>query len=294
MNLADLETLLAVARERSFSRAAERLRRTQPAVSLAIRRLEAACGERLLDRGQPPRLTPAGEAVARRTERMLWHRGRMAQELAELRGLQRGLVAVGANESTALWLLPLIEAFHARHPRIKLEVRRSLSRNIPAEVLAGDLDLGVVAYDPGEPALDAAIVYQDRLAFVVPPTHPLAAARRPIALRRLATERFIAHNVESPYRDLTVGAFRRLQVPLNITLELPTIESIKQLVARGLGVAFVPRVSARRELETGALCEVAIRDFKVQRPLRLLAPRHGALSHAAAAFRALALERTPA
>jgi DNA-binding transcriptional LysR family regulator len=115
VNLADLETLLAVARERSFSRAAERLRRTQPAVSLAIRRLEAACGERLLERSQPPRLTPAGEAVARRAERMLWHRGRISQELAELRGLQRGLVTIGANESTALWLLSVVEAFHARH-----------------------------------------------------------------------------------------------------------------------------------------------------------------------------------
>ena len=289
MNLADLETLLAVARERSFSRAAEQLRRTQPAVSLAIRRLETACGERLLDRGQPPRLTPAGEVVARRTERMLLHHGRISQELAELRGPQRGLVAVGANESTALWLLPVVEAFHARHPRIKLEVRRSLSRNIPAEVLAGDLDLGVVAYDPGEPGLDATVVYHDRLAFVVPAQHPLAAVRGPVPLRRLARESFIAHNVESPYRDLTVGAFRRLRVPLNITLEMPTIESIKQLVASGLGVAFVPRVSARRELESGALREVAIRDFKVQRPLRLLAPRRGGLSHAAAAFRDLVL-----
>jgi DNA-binding transcriptional LysR family regulator len=156
-------------------------------------------------------------------------------------------------------------------------------------VLAGDLDLGVVAYDPAEPGLDAAIVYHDRLAFVVPPAHPLAAVKAPIPLRRLARETFIAHNVESPYRELTVGAFRRRRVPLNITLEMPTIESIKQLVARGLGVAFVPRISARRELEAGELREVAIGDFKVQRPLRLLAPRAGTLPHAAAAFRELAL-----
>jgi len=301
MNLADLETLLAVARERSFSRAAEKLRRTQPAISLAVRRLEESCGELLLDRsGKQTRLTGAGELVARRAEQMLQQRGRLEQELLELRGKQRGKVTIGANESTAFFLLPVVEAYLQRHPRIKIEVRRSLSRNIPADVLAGNLDLGVVAYNPEQRELRAQIVYQDRLAFVVYPEHALAAAGRrgrPIDLARLGRESFIAHNVESPYRDLTVGTFRRLEVPLNIAVEMPTIESIKQMVMRGLGVAFVPRISAQRELDTGRLVEVGIRQFKAQRPLRLLAPRRGALSHAAQAFWELATpppaERAP-
>ncbi|MGH3185260.1 MAG: LysR family transcriptional regulator substrate-binding protein, partial [Streptosporangiaceae bacterium] len=185
------------------------------------------------------------------------------------------------------FLLPVVEAYLARHPAIKVEVRRSLSRNIPAEVLEGNLDLGVVAYDPGLRELRTATVYQDRLAFIVYPHHPLAAAARrgrPVELARLGRERFIAHNVESPYRDFTVGAFRRYEVPLNIAVEMPTIESIKQLVGRGLGVAFVPRISAQREIEAGALVEVGVRQFKVQRPLRLLAPRRSPLSHAAQAF----------
>ncbi|MGN6593814.1 MAG: LysR family transcriptional regulator [Terriglobales bacterium] len=289
MNLADLETLLTVARERSFSRAAEKLHRTQPAVSLAVRRLEESCGELLLDRaGKQPRLTPAGTLVARRAEQMLRQRGNLEHELLELRGLQRGKVAVGANESTAFFLLPLVEAYHARWPQVKLEVRRSLSRNIPAEILAGDLDLGVVAYDPEQHELEARIVYRDRLAFIVYPGHPLAAARRPVDLRRLGGERFIAHNVESPYRDFTISTFRRLGVPLNITVEMPTIESIKHLVIRRLGVAFVPRISAARELAAGALCEVGLRQFRAERPLRLVAPRRGTLSHAARAFVELA------
>ncbi|MGH9416241.1 MAG: LysR family transcriptional regulator [Terriglobales bacterium] len=289
MNLADLETLLAVARERSFSRAAEKMRRTQPAISLAIQRLERACGEALLDRStKPARLTEAGALAARRAEQMLRQRAELEHELAELRGRQRGKVTVGANESTAFFLLPVVERFLLRHAAIKVEVRRSLSRNIPAEIAAGDLDLGVVAYDPASAALRAEVVYRDRLALIVYPRHPLAGAGA-IPLRRLADERFIAHNVVSPYRDITVGTFRRRGVPLNIAVEMPTIESIKQLVARGRGIAFVPRISAARELAAGALVEVTVRQFRVERPLRLLAPRARPLSHAAQAFWELAL-----
>lgn len=289
MNLADLETLLTVARERSFSRAAEKLRRTQPAISLAIQRLEQDCGERLLDRStKPARLTEAGELAARRADQMLRQRAELEHELGELRGRQRGKVSVGANESTAFFLLPVVERFLARHAAIKVEVRRSLSRNIPAEVAAGELDLGVVAYDPASAELLTEVVCRDRLALIVYPGHPLAGAG-PVALRRLGEERFIAHNVVSPYRDITVGTFRRRGVPLNIAVEMPTIESIKQLVTRGRGIAFVPRISAARELAQGALVEVAVRQFRVERPLRLLAPRARALSHAAAAFRELAV-----
>jgi len=292
MNLADLETLLTVARERSFSRAAEKLRRTQPAISVAVQRLEAACGEALLDRSsKQARLTPAGELVAHRAEQMLQQQGRLEHELLELRGMQRGKVTVGANESTAFFLLPVVEAFARQHPEIKIEIRRSLSRNIPAEVLAGNLDLGVVAYDPEQRELASTTVYHDRLAFIVYPKHPLAASRKPIDLKRLGRERFIAHNVVSPYRDFTVSTFRHHQVPLNIAVEMPTIESIKHLVARGLGVAFVPRISAQREFDAGTLCEVAIRQFKVERPLRLIAPRRRHLSHAACAFAELAAGR---
>ncbi|HEY7856368.1 MAG TPA: LysR substrate-binding domain-containing protein [Terriglobales bacterium] len=294
MNLADLETLLAVARERSFSRAAEKLRRTQPAVSLAIRRLEEAAGDRLLDRsGKLVRLTAAGELVVRRAEFMLEQRGRMEQDLLELRDKHQGKVTVGANESTAFFLLPVIEVFHRRFPRIKIEVRRSLSRNIPAEVLAGNLDLGIIAYDPEQRELRCEVVCNDKLAFIVYPAHTLARSRRPIAIERLGSERFIAHNVESPYREFTIATFRRANVPLHITLEMPTVEGIKHLVARGLGVAFVPRISVAAELESKRLVEVAVRNLNLARPLRLLAARRLALSPAAQAFWDEAVRRQP-
>lgn len=284
--LADLETLLTVARERGFSRAAEKLRRTQPAISLAIQRLETACGETLLDRtSRPARLTDAGELAVRRAEQMLQQCARLELDLLELRGHRRGRITIGANESAAVFLLPAIARFRELHPDVPLEVRRSLSRHIPAEVLAGNLDLGMVAYDPARRELAATVLHRDRLAFVVYPHHPLVAASAPVPLRRLAAESFIAHNVDSPYRAFTVSEFRRRRVELRIDLEMPTIESIKRLVAQGLGVAFLPRISVAVELAEKSLVEVPVQRFRADRPLRLLERRAGRLSYAAAAFR---------
>jgi len=291
MQLADFETFLTVVRERSFSRAAEKLHRTQPAVSLAVRRLEESCGETLFDRAsKEPRLTDAGTVVAAHAEQMLNQRERLRLELLELRDLHSGKVTVGANESTAFSLLPVIEIFRSRYPQIKLEVRRSLSRSLPTEVLGGNLDLGVISYEPAHADLASTVVYHDRLVFIVYPEHPLAA-RDMIDLRELGQESFIAHNVESPYRATTVESFRRHRVPLNIDLEMPTIESIKRLVMRKLGVAFVPRMSVAEELAAGTLCEVPIRQLRVERPLRLVYRRRGQLSYAARAFFDVATER---
>ena len=291
MQLADLETFLTVIRERSFSRAAEKLHRTQPAISLAVRRLEESCGEVLFDRAsKEPRLTDAGAKVAAHAEQMLNQRERLRLDLLELRDLHSGKVTVGANESTAFSLLPVIEEFRRRHPQIKVEVRRSLSRALPAEILAGNVDLGVVSYEPVHADLESTVVDHDRLVFIVHPSHALAQ-RKQIDLRELGQESFIAHNVESPYRAMTVESFRRHRVPLNIDLEMPTIETIKRLVMRNLGVAFVPRMSAAEELAAGTLCEVPIRQLRVERPLRLVYRRRGQFSYAARAFFEVATER---
>jgi len=282
--MADFTTFLAVARERSFSRAAEKLGRTQPAVSLAVRRLEEELGERLFDRSnREGLLTDAGRLVREHAEQIERQRQRLGLELVELRDRHRGAVTVGANESTALALLPALERFRRRYPQIKVEVRRSLSRAIPQEVLAGHLDLGVISYEPGQRELLTTPLYQDRLAFVVHPGHRLAG-RTAVPLRALAGESFVAHNVASPFRALTEAAFQKHKVALNIDVELPTVEAIKKLVMRGVGVAFVPHLSAAEELQQGRLVEVGIRGFRVARDLRLVCKRRTRLSHAAAAF----------
>jgi len=279
-----LQVFRTVATERSFSRAADKLFRTQPAVSLAIQRLEAELGERLIDRtGKDLILTDSGRLVldyARRFDNM---RAEMDNALAELRDNSAGRLTVGANESTTLYLLPHIAAYRRLYPRVHVEVRRSFSSKIPSQIVDGDLELGVISYDPRDPRVTATVIYNDHLAFVVSPRHRLAA-RKTVSIRDLGMETFIAHNVVSPYRDVVLRAFEQHKVSLNMDVEMPTVETIRKLVQADEGVAFLPRMCVEKEIERRVLCEVQVKELKVARQIRLVYPGRRGLSHAARAF----------
>src|SRR6266536_3030290 len=162
MELYPLHVFLTVATERSFSRAAEKLLRTQPAVSRALQRLESELGEKVIDRsGKELVLTDAGRVVlefARRFENL---RPELENSLAELRDKSAGRLSIGANASTTLYLLPHIERYRRLYPKIKVQVRRSLSSKIPAELIDGNLELGVISFDPGDERLVSTIIYTD-------------------------------------------------------------------------------------------------------------------------------------
>lgn len=284
MELYPLQVFLTVATERSFSRAAEKLLRTQPAVSLALQRLEQQLGEKLIDRsGKNLLLTDAGRTVIEYARRFQSLEMEMGNSLAELRDNSAGRLVIGANESTTLYLLRHIERYRELHPRVKVQVRRSLSSKIPSELLDGNLELGVITYDPADERLRSKIIYTDALALVVSPRHPLAH-RRTISITELGAEQFIAHNVLSPYREVVLREFRQHKVPLKMDVEMPTIESIRKLVQKDLGVAFLPRMCVEQEIEQKILCEVRVREIHVERKIRLLYPTRRALSHAAQAF----------
>lgn len=297
MNFHDLEVFRAVAQERSFSRAAKKLLRTQPAVSLAIRRLEEELGEALFDRSsKPPTLTDAGEVLLDYAGRIANLRAEIKTALTELRQLQRGRVRIGANETGALYLLPLIARYRQLYPSVAVEVVRSLARNIPQELLRRGLDLGVLSYRPAEPQLASVGVYHDRLTFIVYPTHPLARHRR-VSIRKLGQEIFAAHNVPSPYRERVLRTFEKYRVPLHMDIELPTVESIKKFVQMEQAVALVPRMCIEEELTKGAVVEVEIPELRIERQLRVVYRRGDPLSHAARAFLQLvtaAAKPTPA
>ncbi|HZT28491.1 MAG TPA: LysR family transcriptional regulator [Bryobacteraceae bacterium] len=291
MELYPLQVFLTVATERSFSRAAERLLRTQPAVSLALQRLEQELGEKLIDRsGKDLMLTDAGRTVLEYARRFENLQQELANALAELRDKSAGRLTIGANESTTLYLLQHIEHYRALYPKIKVQVRRSLSSKIPAELIDGNLELGVISYDPADERLVSTVIYTDSLAFVVSPRHRLAS-RRSVSLTELGSETFIAHNVLSPYRDVVLREFQRHRVPLNMEVEMPTIETIRKLVQNNQGVAFLPRMCVGQEIEQKLLREVKVRELNVERKIRLVYPMRRALSHAARAFLEIVQER---
>src|SRR6266702_1377560 len=215
---------MTVANERSFSRAAEKLGRTQPAVSLALQRLEAELGEKLLDRSaKDVMLTDAGRTVLEFARRFQNLEGELRNSIAELRDHSAGRLVIGANESTGLYLLAHIERYRRLYPKVKVQVRRSLSSKIPSELLDGNLELGVVSYDPADERIVSKVIYTDALAFVVSPKHRFAK-RKTVSISELGMETFIAHNVVSPYREVVVREFRRHKVPLNMDVEMPTLE----------------------------------------------------------------------
>src|SRR4051812_11513363 len=234
-----LQVFLTVATEKSFSRAAEKLFRTQPAISLALQRLETELGEKLIDRsGKYLILTDAGRNVLEYARRFQSLQQEMENSLAELRDNSAGRLIIGANESTTLYLLRHIEKYREMYPKVKVQVRRSYSSKLPNELLDGNLELGVVSYDPADERLKSKVIYTDALAFVVSPQHRLAH-RKSVSLTDLGDENFIAHNVVSPYREVVLREFMTHKVPLHMDVEMPTIESIRKLVERNMGVAFL-------------------------------------------------------
>jgi DNA-binding transcriptional LysR family regulator len=284
MEMHPLRVFLTVATEKSFSRAAEKLLRTQPAISLSIQRLETELGERLIDRSAKDLLlTDAGKIVLEYARHFENLQGDLENALAELRDKSAGRLTIGANESCTLYLLDHIENYRRRYPKIKVQVRRSLSSKIPAELIDGDLELGILTFDPEDERLISKVIYTDHLAFVTSPTHRFAS-RTEVSITELGEETFIAHNVVSPYRALVLREFQRQKVPLHMDLEMPTVEAIRKMVQRNEGVAFLPRMCVEEELSQGIVREVRVKEMNVDRKIRLVYPARRVLSHAAQAF----------
>jgi DNA-binding transcriptional LysR family regulator len=284
MDLFQLEIFLTVAREGSFSRAAEKLYRTQPAISQAIRKLEREVGEPLFDRSSRDGImTDAGQLLQDYAQKLINLRSEARVALKELREMHKGKLAIAANEFTCLYLLPALAEFRTLYPMIKVAVHRSLASRIPADVIKHSAELGVLSFNPEEPLLRSIVVYRDELAFVVNPKHPLASAKK-VSIRQLGAETFVAHNVQSPYRAKVIQAFKRHKTPLNMDVELPTIDAIKRFVSNGTGVALVPGISIETEVARGELVRVSVRELRIERKLRLVYRKSASLSHAARAF----------
>ncbi|MBV8897276.1 MAG: LysR family transcriptional regulator [Acidobacteriaceae bacterium] len=273
-----------MATERSFSRAGEKLLRTQPAISIAIQRLESDLKEKLIDRsGRELLLTDAGRVVLEYARRFQNLEADLENALRELKDNYAGRLSIGANESTTLYLIQHIQQYRRLFPKVKVQVRRSESSKIPSQLLDGELELGVISYDPSDDHLQSQVISTDRLVLIVSPKHRFAN-RGELSVAELDMETFIAHNVLSPYREAVLREFQRQKVPLNMDVEMPTVETIRRLVQDNEGVAFLPRMCVEQEIRQGTLHEIRVKELNVERKIRLVYPARRALSHAAKAF----------
>ena len=290
MDIHGLKVLITVAEEKSFSRAAKLLYRSQPAVSQAIRRLESELGEKLFDRSsRDGTLTPAGEVLIEYAKQIINLRRTARTALRELSELHHGKVSISANEHTVFYLLPVIDEFSRRHPLIKVEVQRGVASRIPKEIMAREVELGVISFKPKDKSVKSLPVGTDELVLIVSPKHQLAN-RKTVTVNDLGVETFIAHNAPSPYRDQVIKKFQKYKVKLNISVEMPSLEAIKRLVELGMGVALVPKLTAENEIRNGSLIGLSVREMKLTRQLHIVHRRNGVLSHAAKVFLQLAKE----
>jgi DNA-binding transcriptional LysR family regulator len=290
MDLTSLRIFLAVAEERSFSRAAAKVHRTQPAVSQAVRRIEDDLGEQLFDRSSKSgTLTDAGRVLQNYGQRLV----RLAEEtenaMRELRDLRRGRVLIGANEAAIHTLLPLMARFRQKVPDIAIDVRRVPARQIAVEVQQGSLDFGALTFRPAEEGLLEVAVGSDELVLLVPPAHPLAT-RRSVTMEDVAGQAVVAHNDPSPARERVLRLFEQHHIALNMSIALPSLDGIKRAVEMQLGVALLPRRCAVTEIASGRLVAIPVAGISRRRQVTLVC-RKAHRSHAANAFLAVAQEK---
>ena len=284
MDLAELQVFLAVATERSFSRAATRLHRTQPAVSQAIKRLEEELDERLFDRSSKDgRLTEAGEILLDYAQRLTRLKDEAEGAVRELQDLRRGRVLIGANEGAVHVLLPVIQRFRRDHPLAQVEVRRVPARQMAREVLSRSLDFGVLTFPPRERGLQSLALAEDELVMLISPAHPLAGRPR-ITMEEFGRQTVIAHNEASPARERVLRLYEQRHTSINIQIGLPSLDGIKRAVEMGLGVALLPQRCARTEIARGQLAAIKVPQLRLPRQVRLVYRRAGEMSHAATAF----------
>jgi DNA-binding transcriptional LysR family regulator len=292
MDLNALKIFLAVAQERSFSRAAAKVHRTQPAVSQAVRRLELDLGEQLFDRSSKNgTLTEAGRMLQNYGERLV----RMAEEtehaVRELRDLRRGRILIGANEAAVHTLLPLIARFRRKYEDIAIDVRRVPARQIAVEVVQGSLDFGALTFHPAEEGLLEVTVGSDELVLLAPPAHALAK-RKQVTMEEVAQEPIVAHNDPSPARERVLRLFEQHHIPLRMVISLPSLDGIKRAVEMKLGVALLPRRCAITEIASGRLAAVPVTGVSRRRQVMIVC-RKAQRSHAAEAFLGVAQEKHP-
>lgn len=286
MELMQLEMFVAVVEQQSINKAADKVRRTQPALSIALRKLEDEIGSTLIHRSKrfDYQLTPAGELLYSYATRLLALRNEAVAALIDFRELRRGRLRIGANESTSLYLLPrLTQVFHEQYPEIKIEVTCDHSEQLLADLHDRRLDLALLAHLPQRDGLDVRLVMKDELVLIADPQHRLAAFDK-IHVRDLASEAIITEGAESSLHEKVVNAFHLYQTTLNVPVESANIETIKRMVAAGVGVAFVPLMCVQEEVAEGRLVIIPVGGFQHKRSLWAVRRGSDADCHPAHAF----------
>lgn len=281
----------AVAAAMSFSKAAVELSISQPGVTFHIKALEREYGTALFERvGKRLYLTDAGRTLLSYAQRMSLIETEARVAVEELKGLQSGLLVVGASATIGIYLLPeVVGEFRNRHPGIKVSLRVGNKRHTIERLLNNELDFGLVASPLVDPMLIAEPYLEDELVVIVAPTHRFA--REPVVYPgELRRETFLVREEGSGTQELMEERLTQLGIVPADTMQLGSTEAIKQAVAANLGVSIASRYSVEAELASKRLCAANVPALKMQRQLLLLHHKDKRLTKTAVAFRLLLQE----
>ncbi len=284
MNLDQIRNFYEVAVHKSFTLAAEKLYRTQPAISTQVRILEEELGEKLFDRiGKKVCLTQAGEILLPYAERLLNLHNEAKLAITELNATPKGKILIGANEATCIYVLPQIFAlFKKKYPEVQISIYRNFSKKVVDKISDNQLDFGIVTLPVANRDLNVMPIAEDELWLVTSPSHPLAA-RTTINLNELVPFPIIFHKAGTT-RERLMKHFGKLWDKLNISMELASIETIKKFVSIGMGISIVPKSYVQNESEQGTLRLIRIKNLKMIRKLGLIYRKNRYLSRASKAF----------
>jgi DNA-binding transcriptional LysR family regulator len=269
LNLHLLRLFATVARTGSFSKAAEILLLSQPAISKGVRDFELQLGCRLLDRtprGVKP--TREGLALMRHAETLFAAERAAEEELRALRDLNSGSLRIGASTTIATYFIPdYLGAFHTQYPGIDLQLTSANTRDIAELMLAHEIEIGLVEGPIEEEGLISEPWRTDVMELIVGPHHHFALANEPIDPRRIAEETLIVREPGSGSREVISQALGARKIEPARTLEIGSTEAIKQVVAAGLGVAIVSGEAVKDQLALERLKIVKMRGLRIERTL---------------------------
>lgn len=284
MDFDQLRMFMEVARLGNFSRAAEKVLRSQPAVSAQIRQLEEEYGKKLFDRtSKRVRLTPAGEVLLEYARRLTDLRAESLQSISNLNGVPTGTLHIGANEATFLYVLPKVFAkYHQMYPQVRISVYRSFTPKVSQKIEDGAVDLGVLTTPVKSPSLEVVPIFRDQIQLMVGPASPLFN-RRSVTLKEFAQQPLIVPRSGS-IRKIMEKHLRPFREDLNITMELTSVVMIKRFVTAGFGVSLICPSFARDNIRRGEVKMLRVEGLELFRELALVYRRDRSLPLAALAF----------
>jgi len=284
MDFDQLETFLEVARHASFSRAAEKRFRTQPAISSQIRGIEEEVGAKLFDRsGGRVSLTAAGKAFLKYVEETLDARRAMMVAIAEMERVPRGEIIVGANEATCLHILPHVFAeFKKQYPEVSVNIKRADYAKILESVIDNSVDFGVVSLPVTGNRLTVVLIHRDELVIIVPPQHPLARMKSATVAEVSKFPMVVPKAGHT--RDALENLFHEHKLKPRYAMELDSSELLKRFVAADVGIGFIARSNVSEDVQAQVLAAIPLSDAQIRRDLALIFRKDKALSRAALAF----------